>query len=263
MAGATPLRRSLTIQLRVIGALLMREIITRYGRHNVGFLWLFGEPMLFTLGVAALWAFTRGGHAGSMPIIAFAVTGYSSILLWRNMVNRSVNAVTPNSALLYHRNVKMLDILAARILLEVCGATISFVVLSLFIITFNWMPPPDDLLKVITGWLILIWVGASLAMVIGPLSELNDMVDKIWHPLSYVLLPLSGAAYMVDWLPLAAQKIVLLIPMVHGLEILRNGYFGSTVRPHYDLAYVTIVCLSLTFIGLLLERWVSRRLVIE
>lgn len=40
---------SLAIQRRVIGALLMREIITRYGRNNIGFLWLFVEPLLMTL----------------------------------------------------------------------------------------------------------------------------------------------------------------------------------------------------------------------
>ncbi|MFN5779339.1 MAG: capsule polysaccharide export ABC transporter permease, partial [Novosphingobium sp.] len=36
------------VQRRVIGALLLREMLTRYGRNNIGFLWLFVEPMLFT-----------------------------------------------------------------------------------------------------------------------------------------------------------------------------------------------------------------------
>ncbi|OSI13639.1 sugar ABC transporter permease, partial [Neisseria dumasiana] len=40
---------SLAIQKRVVGALLMREIITRYGRNNIGFLWLFVEPLLMTV----------------------------------------------------------------------------------------------------------------------------------------------------------------------------------------------------------------------
>ena len=43
------------IQRRVLHALLMREIITRFGRENLGVLWLVAEPMLFTLGVATLW----------------------------------------------------------------------------------------------------------------------------------------------------------------------------------------------------------------
>ena len=37
--------QSLKIQQRVLYALLMREIITRFGRKNLGVLWLVGEPM--------------------------------------------------------------------------------------------------------------------------------------------------------------------------------------------------------------------------
>ena len=90
------LQRSVRIQARVIWALLMREIITRYGRHNIGFMWMFVEPIIFTLGVAALWSFAGLRHGSSIPIVAFAVTGYSAVLLWRNMPGRCVGAVEPN-----------------------------------------------------------------------------------------------------------------------------------------------------------------------
>jgi len=87
-AHSTGLVRSLQIQMRVIGALLMREIITRYGRDNLGFLWLFLEPMIFTAGVSAVWSITRNLHTANLSIVAFAVTGYSAVLLWRNCASR-------------------------------------------------------------------------------------------------------------------------------------------------------------------------------
>ena len=55
----TSFLESLLIQKRVIGALLMREIITRYGRNNIGFLWLFVEPLLLTLVMVLMWKFFR------------------------------------------------------------------------------------------------------------------------------------------------------------------------------------------------------------
>lgn len=82
------------VQQRIVVALLMREILTRFGRHNIGFLWLFVEPMLFTLGVTALWTATKSVHGSNLPIVAFALTGYSSVLLWRNMPSRCILAVT-------------------------------------------------------------------------------------------------------------------------------------------------------------------------
>lgn len=257
------LRRSLEIQFRVIGALLMREVITRYGRHNIGFLWLFLEPMLFTLGVTALWTLAKVHHGYSMPIAAFALTGYSSVLLWRNMPARCNGAIEPNLALMYHLHVKVIDIFISRILLEIAGATASFITLGIVFIAVGWITPPEDILKVMFGWVMLAWFGAALALLIGAFSQRTEITDKLWHPISYILFPLSGAGYMVDWLPAAAQKFVLLLPMVNGVEILREGYFGSAVNAHYNITYMAIVSLCLTLLGLSQVRVVSREVIPE
>ena len=83
--GQNSLWQSFRIQQRVIGALLMREVLTRFGRHNIGFLWVFVEPMIFTIGVVTLWTVVDVGHGSSIPIVAFGITGYSSVLLWRHI----------------------------------------------------------------------------------------------------------------------------------------------------------------------------------
>jgi len=241
----------------------MREVLTRYGRHNIGFLWLFVEPMLFTIGVTVLWTFTRGVHGFQLPITAFAVTGYSSVLLWRTMPNRCTNALEPNLALMYHRNVKVIDLYASRILLEIAGTTTSFVTLTLLFYTLGWMTLPEDPLKVAFGWFMLAVFGAALGLLMGTLSARTELVEKIWHPISYILFPLSGAVFMVDWLPPAAQKFVLLLPMVHGVEYLREGFFGSMIHAHYDLSYMTVCSLVLILIGLAKERSVSRQVTTE
>jgi capsular polysaccharide transport system permease protein len=250
---------SMTVQRRVLGALLMREVLTRYGRHNIGFLWLFVEPMLFTLGVTALWTATQASHGSSLPIVAFAVTGYSSVLLWRNMPSRCIGAIEPNLALMYHRNVKVLDIYVARLLLEAIGATISFFFLTIFFAAIGWMKLPEDVSKVLLGWVMLAWFGGSLALLLGALSERSELVEKLWFPTSYLLFPLSGAAFMVDALPPAAQSFVLLLPMVHGVELLREGYFGSSFTAHYDLVYMASICLALNLFGLVQTRFISKR----
>jgi ABC-2 type transport system permease protein/capsular polysaccharide transport system permease protein len=254
---------SVRVQVRVVGALLVREMLTRYGRHNIGFLWLFVEPMIFTLGVTALWTATKSVHGSDLPIVAFALTGYSSVLLWRNMPGRCIGALWANLSLMYHRNIKVLDIYAARLVLEFGGATISFATLSVLFIALGWLAPPEDLLEVAGGWLILAWFGSALAIWLGALSHQSDLVEKLWHPASYLIFPLSGSAFMVDALPRVAQEIVLWIPMVHGVEIVREGWFGARARAHYDLGYVLPLCLAVTFLALFQVRHVARRVVPE
>jgi ABC-type polysaccharide/polyol phosphate export permease len=257
------LLRSIQIQRKVIGALFLREIMTRYGRHNIGFLWLFVEPMLFTLGVTALWTFGGLHHGSKLPITAFALTGYSAVLLWRNMPARCVNAIAPNSGLLYHRNVRIMDVFISRVLLEAVGATISFVLLSIIFVSIGWMHPPEDPITIIAGWLLLAWFGSALAILLGALSEISELVEKLWHPAAYLLFPLSGAAYLVDATPKLFQEVVLWLPMVHGTEMIRDGYFGSAIHARYDVTYLALVSALLTLFGLAIERKVTREYIPE
>jgi capsular polysaccharide transport system permease protein len=254
------LLHGLAIQRRVLHALLMREIITRFGRENLGVLWLIGEPMIFTIGVATLWTAIGLHHGSPIPIVAFAVTGYSSVLMWRNSASQASSAVAQNKPLLFHRNVQVMDVLLTRIVLEIGGATASFIVLSLLFIFVGWMPPPVDLLLVLSGWLMLAWFGASLGLLIGAGTAFTAIVERVWPPAAYLLFPLSGAAFMVDWLPVEMQKLVLLLPMVHGTEMLRAGYFGNVVPTHYDVGYMASCCLILSLAGLYLVRQAGRRL---
>lgn len=251
------------IQRRVVWALVLREMMTRYGRHNIGFLWLFAEPMLFTLGVTALWTASKSVHGSDLPIVAFAITGYSSVLLWRNMPARCIGAIAPNLSLLYHRNVRPIDIYLARLILEASGVTMSFVFLVTFFNFIGWLELPENVLQVAGGWCMLAWFGFAMALFLGSLSETSETVEKLWHPTAYILFPLSGAAFLVNALPEAAQKVVLFLPMVHGIEYLREGYFGSQMIAHYDMAYMALWNVILTLLGLAQTRKISRILVPE
>jgi ABC-type polysaccharide/polyol phosphate export permease len=198
-----------------------------------------------------------------MPITAFALTGYSTVLLWRNMPSRCVGAIPPNTALMYHRNVRVMDIFVSRIALEAIGATMSFVVLSIVFISLGWMNSPEQPLKIVQAWLLTAWFGGALAMLLGAWSERSEIVEKLWHPAAYLLFPLSGAAYLVDAIPAQAQHAALWLPMVNGTEMVRDGYFGSKFVAHYSVAYFFTCNMIVTLVALALERAVSRDFVPE
>ncbi len=256
---ATSLAHSLTIQMRVIHALFLREVITRFGRHGLGVLWLILEPMMFTLGVAGLWYLAQLHTLSNIPIIAFAITGYSSILLWRNSASRCAKAIEPNLSLMYHRNVKVMDIFASRLILEIIGATASFTILTLIFSFIGMMDYPQDLMLLMVGWLLLAWFAAGLGLIVGSLSERSETFERTWHIFTYLLFPLSGAMFMVHWLPKAAQDAVLWLPMVHGVEMVRHGFFGDLVSTYENPLYFTAANMIITLFGLVLTRECGRR----
>jgi capsular polysaccharide transport system permease protein len=255
--------RSLQVQRRVIHALILREVLTRYGRHNIGFLWVFAENLLFTAAVVFFWVMTHSSNIRGLSIISFSVLGYSSVLVWRNCVNRTVKAIEPNRSLLYHKQVKIFDIYFSRILLEVIATTGSFLFVYGVMLILDLMNWPENPGLFFGGWLMLLSIAASLALLVGPWSELSELLDRVWHIMTYILFPLSGAFIVVEWLPVAAQQVLMTIPLVHAAEMIRGGYYGSIYKAHYEVAYVLACNVMFIAIGLLLMRKVENSLVME
>lgn len=241
--------RSLDIQIRVIGALIMREILTRYGRHNIGFMWLFVEPMMFTIGVVVIRSLLHF-ESVRVPLIPFVVTGYSTILLWRNAIGRCGNAIEPNRALLHHRNVRVFDLFVARLTLEIAGASISLVTLSSALVAFDAMLMPDDIFKMAAAWVLLAWFAMAMGFLVGGLATIWEPIDRIWHVIAYLFLPISGAFFLVSWLPSAVQDAAVYVPTVSCIELMREGYFGPGMQAHYNIAFVGVLNLVLTLLGL-------------
>jgi ABC-2 type transport system permease protein/capsular polysaccharide transport system permease protein len=251
--GALVGHSSWQIYRRVIGALFIRELLTRYGRNNIGFLWLFVEPAVFILLITLIRGFIRGAYP-YLPVVAFALSGYASLLLWRNAASRVIGAVKSNKPLLYHRQVTIMDIFTARIALELMAITSTLVGLSIALWAFGWLALPEDFLQVLAGWFLLAWFAIGLALTIGALSEKADVISRIWHPFSYILMINSGAFFIVDVFPPAAREFMLWVPPLNGVEYMRDGWFGSSFTAHYDLGYFVTANFVLTFVGMILVR---------
>jgi ABC-2 type transport system permease protein/capsular polysaccharide transport system permease protein len=252
---------ALRIQYRVITALYLREILTRYGRNNIGFLWLFIEPILFVLVIVGIWTL-RGSHmSANIPIAAFCLTGYAPLILWRSMPSRCMGAISANASFLYYRQVRPIDIYITRILVEFVGATVSLIVLSTLFLYLGLIKCPVDPLMVLCGWMLLTFFGGAFAIVIGTLCERYELLEKIWPPIMFILFVFSGVMFAVDTMPVEFQHILLMFPLVHCVEMIRSGFLGPVLQWHYDPFYVIVCSLALLFFGILQIKVVSRKII--
>ena len=53
------------------------------------------------------------------------------------------------------------------------------------------------------------------------------------------------------------RDAALWVPMINAVEYIREGWFGSAMRAHYDLAYLTAFNVGLTRVGLTLVRQIG------
>jgi capsular polysaccharide transport system permease protein len=254
---------SLAIQRRVLGALVLRELQTRYGRDNIGFLWMMVEPLLFATGVLVLWRMLRGAYDHNLPIIALTLFGYLPLLLFRHMVSRALYCIRPNVGLLYHRQVSLFDLFLSRVVVEVAGNILGFVFTFTVLYMMDLVNWPANLPLVLLGYFYMVWFSFAVASVAGALSERSDLVEKFWTPISYLMIPLSGAYIMALWVPARLRDWYLLMPSVHAYEMIRGGYFGDGVGTFWSQPYIAFCSAIITVIGLYLFREARRHLVLE
>lgn len=262
-SGFQRLRESWATQIRVIHALMIRELITRFGRENIGFLWIMAEPLLFAGLVGLIWHFTRGEEEHGIGIIAFVATGYIPITLFRHAVSRSVAIFTVNQSLLYHKQIKIVDFILARFIIELLGGMMAYVFMAAVLMATGEFPVPADLGLLIGGWFCYAAFCFSLCLVIAPLSEMSEALEKFIPVTTYVMIPVSGLFYMVSWMTPSAREYFLLSPFVNGMEMMRKGIWGDKVTAYYDV-WNPIICSTVAIvIGLILCRRVRRMLTVE
>jgi capsular polysaccharide transport system permease protein len=251
------------IQRRVIGALMIRELTTRFGRENIGFLWIMVEPLLFAGLVGLVWRFMKGPEEHGVSIIAFVASGYIPLTFFRHAVTRTVRIFSVNSGLMYHRQVKVLDFVLVRVLIEVIGGSMAFLFIGALLMVLGEFPMPADLGAFIAGWFLYCLFTFALCLVLAPMSEVSDVLEKFIPVVTYVMIPFSGTFNMLNWLTPEAQKVVWFSPFVHGMELLRHGLFGSRVDAEWDVTIPLAASLVLMLIGLAMCRRVRRDLIVE
>lgn len=251
------------VQTRVISALMIREVTTRFGRENIGFLWIMGEPLLFAVLVGIMWSYMKGSSEHGISVMAFTVSGYIPLVLFRSSVSRAVGVFRANGSLLYHRQIKILDFVVVRFLIEFIGHLLAYFFIALVLSTLGIFPVPHDLGFMLLGWLYYSIFTLGLCLVLAPLSETSEVVEKFMGVTTYLMVPFSGAFYMTSWLTPEARDAALWSPPVHGMEMMRYGLFGHSVEPHFDYFYPLAFSIPCMALGLHLCRRIRRKLVVE
>lgn len=252
-------RHTLAVQGRVIGAILMRELHTRYGRENIGYLWLIGEPLMLGSIIALLHS-GQTAHEGTINPVALTVVGYTIFIMFRGIVNRAEGTLHGNLPLLYHRMVTVLDITLARGLLEAAGTFVAFTILLGISISLGYAELPARPLMLLAGIGYIFFFSFGISMIIVGGTHDNRLLERLVHPFSYFMIPLSGAFYQVSWIPEPYRHYLLYNPFPQMFELVRYGQFDTATLEYVDFTYMTGWTLVLTLLGLVAIRAVRTRI---
>lgn len=237
---------------RVVGALMMREMVTRYGREGIGFLWVVGEPLLFCIGVIIMWSLLKPAYEHGVRVGAFVMTGYMCLLLLRHFIQSSLGAIEANIGLLHHRQIRIFHVYLARGLVEFMGTTVAFVIVFFILLIIGQVDIPRVPLLLYWGWVSLAVLSFGLALFLSVLAVRFSVIERITQLFTYMLIPLSGAFFTVSVVPPAYREKFLLVPIPNAVEMVRAGFFGEFFEAYYHPFYPILAGAVLVSVGLLL-----------
>ena len=253
-------RSPIEIQKAVVFALFVRELKTRFGKYRLGYVWALLEPMAHVVVLALIWAAIGHTEFSGIPMPMFLLVGLVPYLFFQKTTSQCMNAIEGNRGLFNYRQVRPVDPVLARIILESIIYFTSYLVL-LFIV--GWfldygVGVHDPLgLIVINALLFLLTFGVGLTFsVYGTLyPEVMKLVPMLVFRVLYFI---SGILFPLSVVPTEYHPWLLWNPLLHVVELNHVYYFRGFETGNVSLLFVALFALGSATFGLLSYRgnWV-------
>lgn len=223
----------LQTHVRVVRALIHREMISRFAKTSGGYFWAIAEPVAFILLLTALFSVVvRTPPLGDSFLLFFA-TGFMSFTFYRRTANFVSFSISANRALLNFPLVSPYDALISRGYLEAVtnGASALFIFVLIFAI--NSEIPDLRLSYLFIGFSAGVLLGFGVGMINAVLYILYPTYERVFAIINRPLMLISGVFFIPGLLPPAARDLVMWNPIAHVISLFRKGFF-----PTYEAAYV-------------------------
>jgi capsular polysaccharide transport system permease protein len=258
------MRNHWEIHKSVMSALFLREAITRLSAGRISWVWILLEPLAHVVFLMLMFGFVFHRMVNGVEGAMFVMTGLLGFITARNTATRSAGAVSANAALFAYRQVLPVDTVLVRAALEGFLMLLSAVVLlaGAGLVGFNVVP--HDPLLVVAAFAGLWLCGAGLGLVLSVVAELLPEVSKLVNIAFIPLYFISGVMVPAMAIPQPYREWALFNPFLHGLEMLRAGFFLQFhPAPEAGLSYLYGFALMIAFLGMALHVRYAERMVAQ
>jgi capsular polysaccharide transport system permease protein len=250
----------LIIQARVVYAIILRDMRTRYGRTFIGSLIIILWPLTHLLFIMGALMFSRSIVPMGTDSAVFFGTGVLPYMLCLYPGRMIMLSVVQNKPLLGLPTVKTTDIILARCIVEVVAAFWVAVIFMFILYLFGADVLPHRADEAILAILATCYLGFA----IGWLGAVMYAVVRFWLAVQIGWLILmyvsSGVIIVPTSLPEKVRNILWYNPLLHAVEWLRSSYYDGYGYGMLDRSYLFWSATVILFIALVLERGIRGRL---
>ncbi len=228
----------------------------RFSVSKTGVFWTFFEPFVQVLVMVLIKVLLFSTASNNFDFTVFLALNFTAFNLFKNIINKSMGAFKANKTLFVYKQVKPLDTIIARILVEVFITGIIIIFFVIIGLYFNYDLNVQNLPMVAAGFFYLVLFALSWATLLAVANSFVESVGKTMNMLMTFLMFGSAVFYTIEMLPLPIQNLLLYNPLVHFMEMIHGYYFNVLDDRFVDYNYM----LLWTIIPLYLGLWFYRKL---
>ena len=249
--------------MRVIAALLLREMSTRYGKTPGGYIWSIVEPLAAIMVLSVGFALILRTPPLGTSFLLFYASGYVFYSMFNTvsaMVGRSISFSKP---LLQYPAVTWVDAVLARFLLNSLTSALVGLILISGILMVSETQAVLDMVPILTTGVLTMLLGLGVGVLNCALSGLFPLWEVIWSVITRPLFLASGVFYLYEDMPQLAREILWYNPLLHMLGEARSGFYPMYMADYVSNLYVLSVALVTLVMGLVLLGRYHREILIR
>ncbi|MFT3811487.1 MAG: ABC transporter permease [Micropepsaceae bacterium] len=252
-------RSYLKRQTDVIGALILRDLQTRFDRAAM-YVIAVGWPMAHIAIIVTIYQIVGARvWLGTDPILFFAL-GVLPFILFTYPCRWVAQAIPENRILLNIPRVQTIDLILARVILEcVTAFAVTFACVGTLILIGSQFQPYDPL-DLIGGLAASLLFGVGTGIACSVLVAIKQRALIIVLLCNILLYTMSGLIFLPGNLPAELREGLAWNPLMHGVEWVREAYYGDYHSVVLDKSYLLSVGFVLLLGGLVAERMLRGRI---
>jgi capsular polysaccharide transport system permease protein len=248
------LHKSFTQQWRVMYALILRNIRTRFFGHGLGYLIAVAWPIVHSVVVISVFVISGRVAPFGESAILFVATGAIPFMIFSYLSRFMMLSTLSARPLLAFPEVKVLDILLSSALLEILTSllvVIIMVIIAMIIDVDFWPREPLDAFFAIC---VSVLMGFGFGLFNGVIALAFPMWATIYVLFIIVFWVSSGVLFVTSTLPEPLRLAASYHPTLLIVEWMRSAYYDGYGNQILDRGYVLKFALVMVFGGFLLER---------
>lgn len=245
---------AIVVQARVISALILRDVKTRFGANPVNYLVAVAWPLAHLFILLIIYTVLGRSAPYGTSAVQFFATGVLPFLLFNYPARFVMLSVPMNAPLLGFPVVTLFDVIMARVLLEIISAFAVIIIMAAILFAIGIDIAPRDSVAAVAA------LGSTLLLASG-VGILNALIVKkipAWT-IAFILFSIivyacSGIVFLPDALPEYIRDILAWNPILHSVSWFRSAYYEGYGQLHLDRQYLVVFGLMSLLLSLALER---------